>query len=358
MTGRWNNNKANALKPPDGPPTEIEGGASVEAAPLSEEATSTSATNVQPVAADASPPIPVNYVQRALAEGLIPTLADPSIVTIDKAIEEMFTQAGVPRLGGASGDLGWSSFSTFQRCPYLYYRTYINPLVSKDEQTKSRAFEIGSTIHVLLAVRYEHMRDPAYPLTPEKVRTTLLAAHANAEIIMESWRLYEGYNIRWEADYLVPLVAEFHTVDPETKQSCRYDLIAKVEQAQPGIMPGTWIVEHKSASRFDDVILNGWRNDGEIIGQLMLWKRLKLDKKFGKLQGVLVNIIGKQQQQKFHRTAVPVELWKHKEHAKDLKVWRGIRLLCEAMDNWPRARANCAGRYVCGLFDHCADRET
>jgi len=339
--------------PPELPlkPTEIEGGASTD-----QRAASTPPVG-QPVAVGATPPAPVGYVESCLAQGLIP-MTDPSIVSIDKAIETVFEQAGVPRLGGASGDLGWSSFSVYQRCPYLYYRTYINPFVPKDEQIKSPALEIGSLVHVLLAVRYEHMRDPTYPFTPEKIYNALLATRANAEVLMESWRLYQGYDIRWEADYLIPIVAEYHTVDPETRQSCRYDLIAKVTEAQPGIMPGTWCVEHKTLGRFDDTGLNGWRNDGEIIGQLMLWKRLKLDKKFGKLQGVLVNIIGKQKNQQFHRTPVPVELWKHKEHAKDLKVWRGLRLLCESMDTWPRARANCVGRYQCGLFEHCADRET
>jgi hypothetical protein len=356
-----------ANESPPAPQTTIEEGAPaaslMPAAPPPTPSASDAVGASSPVAVDwvqgnTGIPVPmVNYVQRSLADGLVPTGPDPDIVPVDKALELIFDAAGVPRLGGASGDLGWSSFSTFQRCPYLYYRTYIHPLVPKDEQIKSAAFEIGSTVHTFLALRYIRLMDPAYPLTPESAMRALYDARVNAEVVSTSWRLYEGYSIKYEADYLRPLSVEFHTVDPATRQSCRYDLIAEVTEAQPGIMPGTWIVEHKTASKFDEPTLHAWRNDGEIIGQLMLWKRLKLDKKFGKLQGVLVNIIGKQKNQLFARTPVPVLLWKHKEHAADLKVWQGIRGLCQATDTWPRARANCVGRYQCRLFDHCADRE-
>jgi hypothetical protein len=288
---------------------------------------------------------------------LLPTERDLTITPLDKGLHQVFKAYEVPRLGGASGDLGWSSFSTYQRCPYLFKRLYIDGLRYVEERPPNY-IEIGSAVHAFLAVYYQQFIDPAYPLTPEILNKALLDAGCDAAVLMEAWRLWAGYALFYEQDFITPLAVEYHVVDSETKESARYDLIAKVEKADSRFPAGTYVVEHKTTGRFDTATLDGWQNDGEVIGQIMLWQRLKLTRKFGKLTGVMMNIIGKQRQQQFHRTLVVPQRWQIKQHANDLRMWQGMRLFMMAGGIFPRARANCVSRYgMCSQWDHCAHRE-
>ena len=216
--------------------------------------------------------------------------------------------------------------------------------------------EVGSATHGLLAVKYSKMIDSTYPITPEVTRDFLLDVGCDGVAVMEAWRLYEHYEVQYEDDYLTPLAVEYHAVDPKTRESCRYDLIARVERAHPGVLAGTYAVETKTASRFDDATLDGWRNDGEVIGQTMIWKRLNLDEKFGPLVGVMVKVLGKQKVPQFHRTIVPPQGWQIKQHGQDLRMWHALRRLAVATGIFPRARTNCIGRYgKCSQWEHCAD---
>lgn len=287
---------------------------------------------------------------------------DPSLKSVDDAFLALFESYSVPRPGGASGHLGWSSFSTFQRCPYLYKRVYLDAPDGVRTGGGSQALEIGSTIHTLLAVKSLQLINQAYPISPEMVREFMLTFGCSPEVIMESWRVFTSYEAHYESaeggDYLTPIAVEYLIADEKTKESARFDLIAKVEDAQIGVMPGTYIVEHKTASRFTDDVVDGWRNDGEILGQIMLWKRLKLDKKFGKLQGVMVNILGKQKYPQFRRVIVPPQSWQIRQHADDLRVWEGYRQLARAIGVFPHARANCISRYgKCFQWDHCTEKK-
>lgn len=124
------------------------------------------------------------------------------------------------------------------------------------------------------------------------------------------------------------------------------------------MVPGTYVVEHKTAGRFDDATLDGWRNDGEVLGQITLWKRLDLDAIFGPLRGVMVNIIGKQKIQQFHRTVVSVQSWQSEQHTEDLRHWQGLKQLMISNGIFPRSRANCIGRYgKCVQWSHCSGDE-
>jgi hypothetical protein len=288
---------------------------------------------------------------------MIPTERDPNILALDEGLLKVFDKYQLPRLGGASGDLGWSSFSTFQKCPYLFKRLYVDGL--RDEGGRPpRYIEIGSAMHTFLAVYYQKLIDPNYQLTPDLMNKELLDLGCDAEVLLEAWRLWSGYSLFYEQDFIQPLAVEYHVVDPNTRESARYDLIAKIEKADSRFKPGTYIVEHKTASRFDTGTTDGWQNDGEVIGQMMLWNRLKLTKKFGKLAGVMMNIIGKQRQQKFHRTLVVPQRWQINQHGKDLRMWQGIRQMIMAMGTYPRSRANCIHRYgMCSQWEHCAHRE-
>jgi hypothetical protein len=118
------------------------------------------------------------------------------------------------------------------------------------------------------------------------------------------------------------------------------------------------IITHNTASRFTADLLEGWHNDGEILGQIMVWKQAKLDKKYGKLRGTIVNIVGKQKIPQFQRIIVPAQAWHVSGHDDDLRVWAAYQEMCRATNTWPKARNNCVHRYgMCSLFQHCSTNE-
>lgn len=116
------------------------------------------------------------------------------------------------------------------------------------------------------------------------------------------------------------------------------------------------IVTHNTAGRFDDDTLTGWVNDGEILGEVMLWRRLGLDKRFGELRGVVVNILGKQPKNpKFHREYVAPSSLQLEQHKQDLKHHEGLIQLARSTGIFPRSRNNCIGRWGrCDRWEECA----
>ena len=277
---------------------------------------------------------------------------DPNIRYVDDILKEIFEHHKMERLGGASGR-GWSSHATFQRCPYLFKLSYLEG----QRGAPLTALEVGSLVHTFLALHYTWMLDETLTLTPFVARDSLLAAGARPQSFIESWRLYEAYADKYQNDYLTPLAMEDWAQDPDGN-TCRYDMIAEVSEAQLGVVPGVYIVEHKTAARFTADALEGWRNDGEILGQIMIWKRAKLDKKYGKLRGTIVNIVGKQKVIQFHRTIVPAQKWHVTQHMEDLKMWSALQQMYAATGVWPKARANCVTKFgLCNFFDHCAENQ-
>jgi hypothetical protein len=277
---------------------------------------------------------------------------DPNIRSFDDVMNEIFAHFKLEKMGGASGR-GWSSHATFQRCPYLFKLTYLEG----QRGAPSSALTTGSAFHSFLALHYSWMLDENWPLTPHIAKEMLITLGAEPKAVIEAFRLYEAYSYKYENDYLTPIEMEAWAQDPDGN-TCRYDLIAEVTQAQPGVMPGVYIVEHKTAARFTADALEGWRNDGEILGQIMIWKRAKLDKKYGKLRGTIVNIVGKQKTIQFHRTIVPAQKWHVTQHMEDLKMSTALQQMYAATGVWPKFRANCVTKFgLCNFFDHCAENQ-
>lgn len=270
--------------------------------------------------------------------------------SIDKALDEIFARYGMARLGGASGR-GWSSRAVLQKCPYLFYRSYVLPT---ERVGTPLALTTGSAFHAFMAVGYQNLITPT-PLTSEKLRDELLTAGVTAAGINEAWRLYYAYTVRYEVDYLRPLAVE-HLAGDDEGNTCRYDLIAEVVNHPAGLPDGVYNVEHKTASRFDQGTLDGWFNDGEILGQMRIWPRARLARKFGKLQGVIVNLVSKTKIPQFERIVVPVQTWQIKQHDADLKALDMLQTIYKTTNTWPRFRNSCVGRYgKCAMFDHCAN---
>lgn len=277
---------------------------------------------------------------------------------VDDVLAEFFGGHGLPRLGGQSTGRGWSNFSLFQRCPYLWAARYY-PVVVQERRVllgyEAPPLAIGTMIHVFLALYYAALRpeSPYSRITPTQCYEALMAK-ANPEYVQEAWRVFTAYRLYYQGEEILPLAIEHDLVDPRTGESCRFDMIAFFEQAVHGRPPGTYVIEHKSTSVFSQDNLDGWANDGEILGQVALWKRLGLDKRFGELQGVIVNILGKQKEPRFHRTIVAPTSFLIDQHLEDLRQWEGLIQHACATRIFPRARANCIHRHGrCDMWEHC-----
>jgi len=274
---------------------------------------------------------------------------------VEDRLLEIFARVELPRLGGASSGRGWSSFSTFQRCPHAWYKRYVEQF-RPTLLVESPSLTVGTLVHTYLAVHYARMMDPAYPLTPDDVADQLIGC--NPQFLELAWRVFSGYRLYYSYEVITPLAVEYDLRDPRTGESTRYDLVAYFPEGINGRLPGTYIVEHKTASRFDADALEGWANDGEILGEVALWKHLGLDRRFGPLQGVLVNLLGKQKDPQYHRTLVAPTSWKIQQHLRDLTRWEGLIQLARSTRSFPRARQGCIGRYGrCDYWDHCLTEE-
>jgi hypothetical protein len=91
----------------------------------------------------------------------------------------------------------------------------------------------------------------------------------------------------------------------------------------------------------------------------MLWHKLRLDLFFGPLQGVLINLLGKQPKNpQYQRVWVKPTTAQVTAHRDDLARWEGLIQLARSTGSFPRARNGCIGRYGrCPHFDHCATGE-
>jgi hypothetical protein len=277
---------------------------------------------------------------------------------VEDVLEDAFQEHGLSRLGGASTGRGWTSYSIFQKCPYAWKRRYIDKQERSLLQTEPSARAIGTLIHAFLALYYTGMMDSTYAQLSPEILHERLAARANPKLVAEAWRCFRGYVLYYADEGLVPLAVEYDLRDPRTGESCRYDLIAYAPETRGALRQGTYFFEHKSASRFDRAALS-WENDGEVIGQAMLWKRLGLDLRFGKLLAGVVNIIGKQEKdQKFYRQIIAPQSWQIAGHQDDLRRWEAKIQLARATNDFPRARKACIDKYgLCDYYEHCASNE-
>lgn len=287
------------------------------------------------------------------------TVHDPTIVPMDVALEKAFEHFKMPRLGGASGR-GWSSYRNLMACPRRFQLRYI----IKARGEERAALGIGSCWHTFIALYYLNMKaliagtdeGPA----PSAMRDELLKQRADAVLVAEAWRLFEAYVDHWEGvgDYLEPLAVEHWVEDPRTKRTARYDLIARVtDEGKPrGIVPGLYIIEHKSLSSWGEKTANSYHLDGEIIGQLALWRKARpqLSRKFGKLQGIIINVVTKTKVPKLHREIVAPPMKVANAQWHDLDFWEATEAFYRAAGHWPKSLAACWDRYgPCDYVERC-----
>lgn len=270
---------------------------------------------------------------------------------LDVAVKDLYAQRGMVPPGGPS-ERGWTVFSTFMTCPYKFKLRYRVGAPVEGSEAPTVALEVGGLWHLLTANEYlAQLEEPA--MEQGFLVDGLLARGVSAQVISEAQRLHAGYQNYYENDYLTPLAVELIPTS-DLMATCRYDLIARAEGSQT-VPDGVWIVEHKTASRLDRSTQEGWKNDGQILIQIAAWKRAKLDKKFGRLAGVIVNLVVKTKLPQFVRIVLPVNAKQVRAHLADLDAWDVLQRLCEVTGTWPRNRASCVGRYgLCEFFSHCA----
>lgn len=279
---------------------------------------------------------------------------------LEAAMPRLFHEHGLERLGGRSTGSGWTNIGLFQKCPYAWKLRYLTPRVPQNFGivVEIEPLAIGSLVHTYLAVYYMRMIVHDYPLTPEEINVRVREWGCNPKIYEEAWRLFNGYALFYQHEDIMPLAVEFNLRDPRNNDSCRFDLIAFFPKDRPGMLAGTYGIEHKTAAKFDANTLEGWRGDGEVLGQTLLWERLHLDKKFGPLRGVMVNILGKQKEPQFHRTIVAPSALTIQQHHEDLRNWNGKIAHAKAINDFPHSRNNCIrGFSRCEHWDHCNSGE-
>lgn len=285
----------------------------------------------------------------------------------ENALQAIFREHGVPFLGGTSGVEGWSSLSTFQRCPYAWARTYLPELFTWGPPTEfdyMDAFHlaVGTLVHVFLAVHYSQKIDAAYPLSADAVKQGCDARSVDPNIVNEAWRLFSAYRTYYKFETLVPVKVEALYLDPTTKRSCRTDSLVIETADDRGHPAGLYVMDHKTAQRFDDPVLTGWHNDGGIIQQADIfastWEQQPEYQQLGPLQGVIVNIIGKQKTPEFFRAFVHPSRFQVEQHRAEAPIWQAQRNLAVATGIFPRARNGCITRYgKCSHWEHCVTGE-
>lgn len=277
----------------------------------------------------------------------------PLFVSADVAIRRVVERCKIKiQLSGGSSTRGWSAWRILEQCPYLYYLKYVarEPLVV---ESASSARDIGSLVHAFLAIHYRCFKR----FTVEDFIQAIMDESVNPMALITARSVFDAYRVHYSPDIFVPLAVEVPAMDPLTQNTCRYDAVVRVDDPPEGISKGIWICEHKTASRFTADVLDGWVLDGEILGELAFWKPAGMDKKFGKLQGVIINVLGKQKVPQFYRTYVaPVAV--HTEmHTKNLAWLDAFLGRCHKTKTWPQYFASCMGRYgKCDAFDHCLNR--
>lgn len=282
---------------------------------------------------------------------------------VDFAVISVFESMGLPMLGGTSGLDGWSSMSTYQRCPYAWAREHVagfipvaHPGISMFEPF-GRA--VGTLVHVYLAIYYQRKIDKNYPLTPEMMQDGIRKRSVDPAIVLEGWRLFSCYRIYYFAiEKIQPIAVEVRFVSPKSGRTCRADLLCIKPGENDERPAGLYLMDHKTALFFSETALTGWHNEGAIMQQAEVfadaWEVDPELQKYGPLRGVIINIIGKQKVPEFHRTFVHPNHFQMEAHRQEMPYWKAQRDLSIATGVFPRARAGCLTHYgKCDHWEHC-----
>jgi hypothetical protein len=315
--------------------------------------------------------------------GVLDPLPEQTI-NIDEATDRVFGAFNWPLLGGPSGR-GWSYFSTAQRCGQLFKKSYDVPPEKLVRKVNAQPLQIGALFHTLEALYYGHALGNAFVLpdrqglvterlalpgrrrrwsVPDGACDALLEAlrtlkdgerEPDATVIDEAERLFDTHTNWWDnREDVQPLGVEVFAQHPKLGYTCRYDLVARVGTHDPELPEGVFIFEKKTAKWIDEKLLESWQLDGEVLGQILCWAPSGMEKLFGPLSGVVVDIVSKGRTADCRRVVVPPTAPAVAHHEKwirwvaaEIEQWRAI-------DAYPQRFANCWTRYGrCEEFQNC-----
>ena len=285
----------------------------------------------------------------------------PERPRMEDVLRKFFADRNLPMLGGPSGR-GWSFYGSYARCAYLHFKTYESMYLGDgpvdvrwasifEDMDEPEAREMGSLIHVVLALRYS--RQLAYP-DPETVIDHVAATHP--QLAMDTRRIYLAYGAFCDGygDYdhvlHVEKYLEFVDEDDGFTVTTKPDLILHERD-------GVVIVDNKSAARFDYVTRNEWHNSGQLRTAALVYRGM--GEPWGPIRHIEINLIGKQKEPQFERIKIaPPNDDALRSHAKLLRYLDALRRQSEITDFWPRTGRDigCSGRGTCALFSHCASR--
>lgn len=340
-------------------------------------------------------------------------LDDGTAMAIDEAVDAIFVEKGWPLLGGPSGR-GWSHFSVAQRCARLFQATYD----SQGDGNAHRKtlggvvpapLQIGALFHTLEALYYgvalgdnalvmpdrKGLCAPAFrgpgrsklwPSNPNAADELLVALKAmcgvsdtaleeqlkasvgqtplpeaparapSLSVILEAERLFDAHTRHWgKVEDVTPLAIEWFAADEQLGYTCRYDAIMRVGDKDPIIPPGVYIFERKTAKWLDESYLESWTIDGEILGQIHCWHHSDCERRFGKLDGVVMDVVSKGKIPECRRIVIPPDIPMAQAHARWIEMTKASISLWRALRVYPQSFANCFGRYGrCSQWSNCA----
>jgi len=353
-----------------------------------------------------------------MSEFLIPlptSIEAPLAMPLDEAIDIVCQKLGLPLLGGPSGK-GWSMYSTAQRCPHLYKRTYVErplgdllqigrALLDGELRAPAAPLQVGALYHTLQALYYAHglgayicenrgiirrdladcnIWDRRHQWEPipadaadkllaelyvmaEPVAEDLTAAvegdasklrkRPSAVLIHEAERCFDKHTEYYGSrEDLEPLAIEWLAFNEELNYSCRYDAIFRLGKNHSLPLPAGSVVvyERKTASWLSEMTREGWWLDGEILGEILNWRPGGCESLFGPLVAVVVDIVTKSKDQKVEQIVIPADLPTVEEHARWLRYTQGEIAQWHATGAYPKRLTQCFDRWgKCGNWDLC-----
>jgi len=158
----------------------------------------------------------------------------------------------------------------------------------------------------------------------------LLEAYFDGYWRRDRWRVIaveEG--LAWDGYKL----AEDHPL--HFRYSSRLDLVIEDEN-------GIWLVEHKTAKSINAGLIDHYAMDLQIMGHKWLWEHCVDTSKYGKAQGVLVNIITKHREPRLERFAVSPS----PDHLREFeRMMQTVPIREKEYEylGWPKSLSHCAG---------------
>lgn len=257
----------------------------------------------------------------------------------------------------------WTSTAVYMSCPEKYRLRYIAK--AKGVDTYKDEKEIGILVHYLLSHYYNKTSN--YP--PQDLIDRFRFDNADPMILEEGWRIFQGYILEYEGDCNWKVLSNEKTYSSiRENYSATPDLT--IEVIQPSLVDGTdegiYLVDHKTKGRFDKSI-SLWRHDGEILGEIMAFlDSTKSDlgsedlevaefasNLLSRFRGVIINLIGKQKDQRFARVVVPFNEADIDEFRRNLAYWGNQRKLSQITGYYPRNNTACVTGFPCDFYTTC-----